>query len=103
VFFELNGQPRSIKVPNRSVTPSIKRAEKADDTNPAHIGAPLPGVVMSIAVQDGQSVKKGDLVLTLEAMKMETAIYANQSGTINRMCVAVGDGVDAKDLLLIIT
>ena len=100
VFFELNGQPRSIKVPNRSVTPSIKRAEKADDTNPAHIGAPLPGVVMSIAIQEGQDVKKGDLVLTLEAMKMETAIYANRDGKISRLAVSVGDGVDAKDLLL---
>ncbi len=100
VFFELNGQPRSIKVPNRSVTPSIKRAEKADDTNPTHIGAPLPGVVMSIAIQHGQDVKKGDLVLTLEAMKMETAIYANHDGKVNRLAVSVGDGVDAKDLLL---
>ncbi len=102
VFFELNGQPRSIKVPNRSVTPSVKRAEKADDTNPAHVGAPLPGIVMSVAVKEGQAVEKGDLVLTLEAMKMETAIYAKQSGTINRLCVSVGDGVDAKDLLLVL-
>ncbi|MEE9271735.1 MAG: pyruvate carboxylase [Robiginitomaculum sp.] len=100
VFFELNGQPRSIKVPNRSATPSIKRAEKADDTNPAHIGAPLPSVIMSIAVQEGQMVKKGDLVLTLEAMKMETAIYANRDGKVSRLCVSIGDGVDAKDLLL---
>ena len=57
---------------------------------------------MSIAVQEGQVVEKGDLVLTLEAMKMETAIYANQSGTISRLCVSVGDGVDAKDLLLVL-
>ena len=102
VFFELNGQPRSIKVPNRSVTPTIKRAEKADASNPSHTGAPLPGVVMSVAVKEGQAIKKGDLVMTLEAMKMETAIYAKSSGVIVNLCVSVGDPVDAKDLLLVI-
>jgi pyruvate carboxylase len=102
-FFELNGQPRSIKVPDRSATPAVKRAEKMDDSNPAHTGAPLPGAVMSIAVKEGQDIAKGDLLMTLEAMKMETAIYAKHSGTLTRLCVSVGASVDAKDLLLVVT
>ena len=102
-FFELNGQPRSIKVPNRTAVSTVKRAEKSDDTNPAHTGAPLPGAVMSIAVKQGQDITKGDLLMTLEAMKMETAIYAKHSGTLTRLCVSVGDGVEAKDLLVVVT
>ncbi len=101
-FFELNGQPRSIKVPDRTAQVSVKKAQKSDDTNPAHMGAPLPGAVMSIAITQGQSVAKGDIVMTLEAMKMETALYAHRAGVISQLCVDIGDSVDAKDLLLVI-
>ncbi|PHR55826.1 MAG: pyruvate carboxylase [Robiginitomaculum sp.] len=102
VFFELNGQPRSIKVPNRSVTPSVKKARKADDANVDHIGAPLPGAVMSIAVSEGQEIAKDDLLLTIEAMKMETSIFAQKDGKVTQLCVDVGDSIDAKDLLMIV-
>ena len=71
VFFELNGQPRVIRVPNRIVKASTAAKPKAELGNANHIGAPMPGVVASVAVQAGQDVREGDLLLTIEAMKME--------------------------------
>ncbi|NCV11957.1 MAG: pyruvate carboxylase, partial [Rhodobacteraceae bacterium] len=72
VFFELNGQPRVIRVPNRIVKATTSAKPKAELGNANHIGAPMPGVVASVAVQAGQEVREGDLLLTIEAMKMET-------------------------------
>jgi pyruvate carboxylase len=70
VFFELNGQPRVIRVPNRLVKSQTAQRPKAESGNPAHIGAPMPGVVASVAATAGAKVKAGDLLLTIEAMKM---------------------------------
>ncbi|NCX08441.1 MAG: pyruvate carboxylase, partial [Rhodobacteraceae bacterium] len=70
VFFELNGQPRVIRVPNRIVKATTSAKPKAELGNANHIGAPMPGVVASVAVQAGQEVREGDLLLTIEAMKM---------------------------------
>ena len=75
VFFELNGQPRVIRVPNRLVTSETTSRPKADPDNSSHIGAPMPGVISTVSVIEGQTVKKGDLLLTIEAMKMETGIH----------------------------
>ncbi|MEM1161193.1 MAG: pyruvate carboxylase, partial [Pseudomonadota bacterium] len=76
LFYELNGQPRVIRVPDRAATAAAGRAEKADAGNPAHVGAPMPGSVASVSVTAGQVVHAGEVLLTLEAMKMETAIHA---------------------------
>ena len=100
VFFELNGQPRSVRIENRTVSATVESHPKAEEGNPAHVPAPMPGVVASIAVQDGQKVVSGDLLLTIEAMKMETAIYAENDGVIKRLVVQAGMQVDAKDLLV---
>ncbi|TRW97324.1 pyruvate carboxylase [Paracoccus sp. M683] len=100
VFFELNGQPRNIRVPNRLVKAETIARPKADSANPAHIGAPMPGVVASVAVTAGQTVKQGDLLLTIEAMKMETGLSAERDGTIKALHVAPGQQIDAKDLLI---
>ena len=99
VFFELNGQPRVIRVPDRRVAATAQARPKADPGNSEHIGAPMPGVVASIAVTAGQSVKQGDLVLTIEAMKMETGIHADHDGTVKAVHVQPGAQIDAKDLL----
>jgi len=101
LFFELNGQPRVIRVPDRSAAAVAGRAEKADPTNDLHVAAPMPGSVASVAVSAGQSVKPGDLLLTLEAMKMETAITADRAGEIERVVAGAGAQVDAKDLLVV--
>ena len=101
LFFELNGQPRTIRVEDRRLVTKTARAEKAEDGNPAHVAAPMPGVVGSVAVAEGQKVRAGDVLLTLEAMKMETAITAERDGTVARVVVAAGAQVDAKDLLIV--
>ncbi|MCB1417420.1 MAG: biotin/lipoyl-binding protein, partial [Nitratireductor sp.] len=79
VFFELNGQPRRIKVPDRAHGAgggAVRR--KAEPGNAAHVGAPMPGVVSTLAVAAGQSIKAGDVLLSIEAMKMETALHAER-------------------------
>jgi len=100
VFFELNGQPRVIRVPNRAVKSATAARPKAAEGNAAHIGAPMPGVVASVAVQAGQQVQAGDMLLTIEAMKMETAIHADRAGVVAALHVAAGQQIDAKDLLI---
>jgi pyruvate carboxylase len=102
VFFELNGQPRRVKVPDRShggTNGAVRR--KAEAGNDAHLGAPMPGVVSTVAISAGQPVKAGDVLLSIEAMKMETALHAEKDGTIAEVLVRAGDQIDAKDLLVV--
>jgi pyruvate carboxylase len=100
VFFELNGQPRVIRVPNRLVKSTTAARPKAEQGNPNHIGAPMPGVVASVVVSAGQQVKEGDMLLTIEAMKMETGIHAERDATVKAVHVHAGGQIDAKDLLI---
>ena len=100
VFFELNGQPRVIRVPNRLVKSQTAQRPKAEEGNPAHIGAPMPGVVASVVVSAGQQVREGDMLLTIEAMKMETGIHAERDAVIKAVHVHPGGQIDAKDLLI---
>ena len=100
VFYELNGQPRSVRVENREATAAVVRRPKADPADPCHVAAPMPGVVASLAVAEGRIVVAGDLLMTIEAMKMETALHAERDGTVEAVHVAAGQSVEAKDLLL---
>ena len=100
VFFELNGQPRVIRVPNRLVTSETTSRPKADPSNSNHIGAPMPGVISSVSVNEGQTVKKGDLLLTIEAMKMETGIHVERDAKIKAVHVKPATQIDAKDLII---
>ncbi|WP_226781876.1 pyruvate carboxylase [Oceaniglobus trochenteri] len=100
VFFELNGQPRLIRVPDRKFSAASAKRPKAEVGNPAHLGAPMPGVVATIAAQAGKKVKEGDLLLTIEAMKMETGIHAERAATVKAVHVTAGAQIDAKDLLI---
>ena len=100
VIFELNGQPRRAQVPDRSRADQIIARPKADAANDAHVGAPMPGVVSQVQVAAGETVEAGDVLLSIEAMKMETAIHAETDGTIRAVHVKAGDGIDAKDLLV---
>ena len=102
VFFELNGQPRRVKVPDRAHgAGASKMRRKVEAGNDAHVGAPMPGVVSTLAVAAGQPVKAGDVLLSIEAMKMETALHAERDGTITEVLVRAGDQIDAKDLLVV--
>lgn len=101
VFFEINGQPRRIKVPDRAHGASgsaVRR--KAELGNGTHIGAPMPGVISRVFINQGQEVKAGDVLLSIEAMKMETALHAERDGKVAEVLVRPGDQIDAKDLLI---
>jgi len=100
VFFELNGQPRVIRVPNRLVKSTTAQRPKAEAGNDNHIGAPMPGVVASVGAVVGQQVHEGDLLLTIEAMKMETGIHAERDAVVKAVHVQAGGQIDAKDLLV---
>ncbi|MET3661420.1 pyruvate carboxylase [Aquamicrobium ahrensii] len=103
VFFELNGQPRRVKVPDRAHGASAAGARRrAEPGNEAHVAAPMPGVVSTVAVSAGQGVKAGDVLLSIEAMKMETALHAERDGTVAELLVRSGDQIDAKDLLIVL-
>jgi pyruvate carboxylase len=102
VFFELNGQPRIVKVPNRAAASTIKTRRKAEDGNAGHIAAPMPGIVSSVAVKSGQAIKAGDVLLSIEAMKMETVLHADRDGVVSEVLVNPGAAIDAKDLLVVV-
>ena len=100
VFFELNGQPRSVRVPDRSQVALRPPPRKIDPDDAAQVGAPMPGIIASVAVKPGVQVARGDLLLSLEAMKMETAVRAARAGTVAEVLVRPGQSVEARDLLL---
>ena len=100
VFFELNGTPRASVVPLRALAATKLKHPKADVNNPGHVAAPMPGMVSSLAVEKGQKVKPGDILLVLEAMKMETTVYAEIGGVVGEIHISAGSQVDAKDLLV---
>jgi len=91
-----------VKVPDRAHGAGVVRLRrKAGAGNDAHVGAPMPGVVSTVAVAAGQTVKAGDVLLSIEAMKMETALHAERDGVVAELLVRAGDQVDAKDLLIV--
>jgi pyruvate carboxylase len=101
-FFELNGQPRQVKVLDRSLAPTVAVRRKADETDPSHVAAPMPGMVAGLQVVSGQRVERGDRLLSIEAMKMETAIFAEQGGVVTEIVVSAGTQVDSGDLLVVV-
>jgi len=100
VNFELNGMSRQLSVIDKSVKPTVKARVKADAAKPSEVGAPIPGLVTALSVSVGAKVAKGDKLVTLEAMKMQTTIYAPVDGVVDEIGVQVSDAVESKDLLL---
>lgn len=100
VFFELNGQPRDVTVVDKSLEPDAPTNVKADPGNPNHIGASMPGMIVSVAIQSGAKVAKGQKLLSLEAMKMETNLTAERDGRIVEVLVRPGMQVATGDLLM---
>ena len=99
VFFELNGQPRTIEIVDEKFIKSSLIKLKADLKNPNHVGSPLPGQIAQLFIDEGDRVIKGDKILIIEAMKMETLITADKTGTVKNLQISSGDNVDSKDLL----
>ena len=102
VFFELNGQPRTVKVQDRSLVSLARVHRKADEDNPGHVGAPMPGQVADIAVATGDHVEAGDVLLTIEAMKMETILHAARAGTVEEIVAKAGTRIESGDLLVVL-
>lgn len=100
VSFELNGMPREAFIIDKSVQGEVKARTKSDLSDPLQIGAPIPGIITALTVSVGTKVAKGDKLLTMEAMKMQTTIYANADGVVDEIHVDVGDTVESKDLLI---
>ncbi len=102
VFFELNGQPRTVKVQDRALAAPGHTRRKADEAQPGQIGAPMPGLIVSVSASAGQQVQRGDRLFTIEAMKMETAVYAEIDGEVEEVASPSGTRVDTHDLVLVI-
>lgn len=98
LFFELNGQGRQVRV--AAEAQAARARKKAEEGNSNHVGAPMPGRVALLSVKEGQKVKRGDPLLALEAMKMETVLRAEKDGVVQKLHVKVGQDIDARDLLL---
>jgi pyruvate carboxylase len=102
LFFELNGQPREVNVRDRALRIVERIHPKADPADPGQVAAPTAGIITGIAVEANHSIERGAKLLTLEAMKMQSNIYAPISGRIVKLLVAPGQHVEAKDLLVTI-
>ena len=100
VFFELNGQPRDVEITDRSLASSVRETPMADSADPTQVGSPLPGLVVGVAVAVGDPVRKGQKLLSIEAMKMETTIYAERPGRIVELLAQVGHQVKTGELLI---
>lgn len=102
VYFELNGQPREVVVLDKAQESTVQRRPKADKTVPGQIAASMQGKVVSILKNPGDTVSKGDTILTTEAMKMETSVTTSVEGVVKSVRVAPGDTVDSGDLVAIV-
>jgi len=102
LFFELNGQPREVNIRDRALRVVERAHPKADPADPGQVAAPTAGVISGIAVQSNHAVERGAKLLTLEAMKMQSNIYAPISGRVMKILVTSGQHVEAKDLLVMI-
>ncbi|MBI3899152.1 MAG: pyruvate carboxylase [Gammaproteobacteria bacterium] len=100
LFFELNGEPRLIRVPKAGLVSTAAAHPKAQDDNAKHVGAPMPGMVVTVAVKAGQRVHAGDPLVSIEAMKMETMVRATRDGVVKHVYVKPGKTIVAKDLLV---
>ncbi|MCS7045551.1 MAG: pyruvate carboxylase [Gemmataceae bacterium] len=100
VFFELNGQPREVLVVDRNLAAGVQSHPKAEPNNPSHVAAPMPGLVIRVDVAPGERVPQGRKLVTLEAMKMETTVYADRPARIAEVLVRPGTQVEAGDLMV---
>jgi len=101
VFFELNGQPREVQVVDRSIAANEEfRRVKGEPGNPLHVSAPMPGAVVAVLVGIGEEVAAGQKLLTLEAMKMETTLYAERAGKVAEVLARPHTQAEAGDLLV---
>jgi len=102
VMCTLNGQLRPVTARDQSISSIAPAAERAERSNPNHVGAPYAGVVTP-AVAVGDSVAAGDVVATIEAMKMEASITAPHDGAVERLVVDQSRQCEGGDLVLVLS
>jgi len=100
ISYELNGMTREALIADKKIAPQAKTRPKADINDPNQIAAPIPGIIASIAVSVGHKVSRGEKLLMMEAMKMQTTVYAATDGVVESITAAVGETVESKDLLI---
>jgi len=100
VSYELNGIARDVVIVDKGVTTTTKSRAKADSGDANQVGAPIPGLIASLSATVGSKVAKGEKLLLMEAMKMQTTVYAPCDGIISEVTVGIGDTVKSKDLLV---
>lgn len=100
VQFELNGMRREVAVRDPNASEKTRQVVQADESDPRQVGASIPGMVSKIHVQPGDVVEENQVLMTIEAMKMETAITARTAGTVKKIRVKEGQPVKARELLM---
>lgn len=100
VYFDLNGLPHEVEIQDRNVEGTVMVRQKAERTDPKHIGAQMPGSVVKVLVKPGDKVKQNDTLIVTEAMKMESTIQASMDGVIKAVYVAEKEQVKGDDLLI---
>jgi len=100
VYFEMNGQPRAVTVIDKSLEAEVPKRPQADPKDPKQVAAPMPGLVVTVAVKAGDPVSRGQKLLSIEAMKMETTLYAEQDGKIAEVLAGPGTQVETGELLV---
>jgi pyruvate carboxylase len=100
ISYELNGIGRDTFIPDRKFAPKTRARPKADLADPTQVPAPIPGLIANLSVSIGTRVSKGDKLLMMEAMKMQNTVYSPCDGVVDELFVALGDTVEAKDLLV---
>jgi pyruvate carboxylase len=98
--YELNGIAREAFIADKSVAPKTKARVKVDPADPLQIAAPIPGLIVVLSTSVGAKVAKGDKLFMMEAMKMQTTVYAQADGVVAEVNAATGDTVEAKDLIV---
>jgi pyruvate carboxylase len=100
VTYELNGITREVFIQDKGVAVTAKSRPKADLADPLSVAAPIPGLIVVLSASVGAKVAKGDKLFMMEAMKMQTTIYAPADGVVAELHAAVGDTVESKDLIV---
>ncbi len=100
ILYELNGVPREAVIADKSLAAKSRGRAKADPNRPEQVAAPIPGMVTAIGVSVGHKVEKGDKLMVLEAMKMQTSVLAPKNGVVAEILVELGESVESKDLVI---
>ena len=102
VWFELNGQARQVSVRDKSRATTVATRRKADKGDANQVGAAMPGTVIAVHCKEGEAVREGTPLLTIEAMKMETVLRATKVGRVKQVIAGVKSAVQAEDLLVLL-